>query len=97
MPGARRETGARNIGYAINGANEEVKTGDVEDGLREPLLSGREGVDLGDEDNIAHKGGVRDEDAENKDGGLTKDKDGKAVAKPSSFVDLFFFADKVRH
>lgn len=81
------------VDSAINGSNEELKLRDEEDGLREPLLgsSGDDGSAVGAESRAV--------DAAESGSGGGNDKGEEAAAaqaaKPASFSDLFFFADKV--
>lgn len=94
MPRTRGEIGGGTLSAAINGPSEEDKTNDIEDGLREPLLSRHGDGDAGDGDNS-----VRAAETQNDDttavAAVTEQKEAGPETKPSSFVDLFFFADRV--
>lgn len=92
MPRTRGERGGGTLGAAINGPGEEDKTNDVEDGLREPLLSRHDDGDAGDGDNSGRAAETENDDTA---AAAVTEKEAGPETKPSSFIDLFFFADRV--
>ena len=94
MPRTRGERGGGTLSAAINGPSEEDKTNDVEDGLREPLLSRHGDGDAGDGDNSGRAAETENDDTTTAAAAVAE-KEGVPETKPSSFIDLFFFADRV--
>ena len=94
MPTTRGTIGSGRLNAAINESNEDDKHGDVEDGLRQPLLSRQGDGDAGDRDTSGCAETANYDDDTGAAAAETE-KEAGPVTKPSSFIDLFFFADMV--
>ena len=90
MPRTRGERGGGTL--SAKGPSEEDKIDDIEDGLQEPLLSKHGDGDAGDRDNSGRLAETENDDTA---AAAMTEKGGGPETKPSSFVDLFFFADRV--
>lgn len=104
MSGVRDRRGARSLLSSINNPSENSNAGDVEDGLKEPLLSRRDvDADKFAADRVVGAGdSALDGDAEEERASTSTaaaaavdEEKAAATTEPAPFFDLFLFADKV--